>query len=85
MASACLHASALRLRGRLAYAATSQEVELRSGLDIFHIPPPAYKDLVAVEGQVELLERLWGLAGQWEAAYSGWKDGRFRDIQVGAL
>jgi hypothetical protein len=62
-----------------------QSAELRAGLDIFHIPPPVYKDLAAVEAQAELLERCWGVVREWESAYNGWKDGRFRDIQVGEL
>ncbi len=59
-----------------------QADEMRSGLDIFNIPPPVYKDLAAVEAQVELLDRCWGLVHEWEASYAGWKDGCFRDIKV---
>lgn len=28
------------------------------------------------------LDALWGVVGQWQAAYTGWRETRFRDIKV---
>ncbi|KAG1668463.1 hypothetical protein FOA52_005236 [Chlamydomonas sp. UWO 241] len=56
--------------------------ELKSGMDIFHIPQPSYKELAAMEKDLEQLEKIWGVVAEWEAAYAGWKDGAFSQIQV---
>lgn len=28
------------------------------------------------------LDALWGVVGQWQVAYTGWRETRFRDIKV---
>ncbi|GIM07381.1 hypothetical protein Vretimale_11536 [Volvox reticuliferus] len=57
-------------------------LEIKSGMDIFNIPQPQYKDLAAMEKDLDLLDRIWGLKSEWEHLYSGWKDGSFADIKV---
>ena len=56
--------------------------ELKSGMDIFNIPQPPYKELAAVEKDLELLERIWGMVKEWQDLYLGWKDGSFTDIKA---
>jgi dynein heavy chain len=52
-------------------------------MDIFNIPQPPYKELLLIERELELLDKMWGLVAEWEATYNGWKDGLFRDLKVG--
>jgi hypothetical protein len=47
-------------------------------------PQPAYKDLAAMEKELELLDKIWSQKAEWEGLYSGWKDGSFADIRVRA-
>lgn len=56
--------------------------ELKAGMDIFHIPQPSYKELAAVDKDLDLLDRIWGLVSEWEGLYFQWKDGAFADIKV---
>jgi dynein heavy chain len=51
-------------------------------MDIFNIPQPPYKELLLIERELELLDKMWGLVAEWEATYKGWKDGLFRDLKV---
>ena len=46
---------------------------------------PAYKDLGALEKELELLDKIWSQKAEWEGLYSGWKDGSFADIRVRRL
>ncbi|KAL0040883.1 hypothetical protein WJX79_008591 [Trebouxia sp. C0005] len=56
--------------------------ELKSGMDIFNISQPAYKELMQNEKDVDLLEKMWGTISEWQQLYIGWKDGRFGDLKV---
>jgi dynein heavy chain len=51
-------------------------------MDIFNFPQPPYKELLLIERELELLDKMWGLVAEWEATYNGWKDGLFRDLKV---
>lgn len=31
---------------------------------------------------LELLEKVWGTVHEWQQLYTGWKDGKFRDLKV---
>lgn len=53
-------------------------------MDIFNIPQPQYKDLAAMEKDLDFLDRIWGLKDEWEQLYYGWKDGSFTDIKARA-
>lgn len=56
--------------------------ELKAGMDIFNIPQPSYKEMVAMEKDLDLLEKIWAMVKEWQDLYSGWKDGAFTDIKV---
>eukprot|EP00951_Prasinocladus_malaysianus_P047617 scaffold651247_cov41-Prasinocladus_malaysianus.AAC.1 len=51
-------------------------------MDIFGIPQPPYKELAANEKELETLSAIWTVVKDWEESYSGWKDGKFKEIQV---
>ena len=61
-----------------------QAVDLRAGMDIFNIQQPPYKELVNTERDLDFLEKIWGIVQEWQSSYNGWKDGKFRDINVGS-
>ncbi|WIA13292.1 hypothetical protein OEZ85_006876 [Tetradesmus obliquus] len=63
-------------------AARQKAAEIKSGMDIFNIPQPPYKELLLIERELELLDKMWSLVAEWEATYNGWKDGLFRDLKV---
>ncbi|WIA33430.1 hypothetical protein OEZ86_006562 [Tetradesmus obliquus] len=70
-------------RWKAAVAAARQKAaEIKSGMDIFNIPQPPYKELLLIERELELLDKMWSLVAEWEATYNGWKDGLFRDLKV---
>ncbi|KAF5831208.1 dynein-1-beta heavy chain, flagellar inner arm I1 complex [Dunaliella salina] len=56
--------------------------ELKSGMEIFSIPQPAYKELANMEKEIEQLDRVWSLIREWQTLYGTWKDGAFVDIEV---
>lgn len=59
-----------------------QAAEIKSGMDIFLISQPPYKELVLLERDLELLEKIWNLIAEWETTYAAWKDGLFKDLKV---
>jgi hypothetical protein len=59
-----------------------QATEIQAGMDIFSIPKPPYKELAFLEHELELLSRMWGAVADWEATYSGWKNGHFKELKV---
>ncbi|CAD7695690.1 unnamed protein product, partial [Ostreobium quekettii] len=65
--------------------ARKKAADLKAGMDIFRIPQPPYKDLGATEKDLQVLEKIWGVAKEWQTSYIGWKDGKFKDIQVEAM
>ena len=62
----------------------SKESELRSGLEIFAIDPPANKETAQTERDLELLDGVWTMLAEWTAHMDTWKFGKFREIDVGA-
>lgn len=62
-----------------------QAKDIKAGLDIFAIPQPAYKELMLLERDLDLLQRLWGLATDWEASYAAWKNGLFSQLKAGSV
>jgi len=36
-----------------------------------------------MERRLDALERMWGLVEEWQGAYAGWKETKFREIKVG--
>ena len=63
--------------------ARPQAADIKSGLDIFGLPAPAYQELASMEKSLDTLGRMWGTVEEWEGTYAGWKETKFRDIKVG--
>ena len=59
-----------------------RETDLKAGMDIFGMPQPPLKELLSTEQDMDFLNQLWGIVGEWLTAYDGWKGGMFRDLQV---
>jgi dynein heavy chain, axonemal len=73
-----------KIKEQRAVAATARQksADLKAGMDIFSIPQPPYKELTAMEADVERLQAIWTIVAEWEASYNTWKQGRFREIKV---
>eukprot|EP00798_Chlamydomonas_sp_ICE-L_P021926 gene21926-28972_t len=56
--------------------------DLKAGMDIFNIPSPSYKDVQAIEKDLDFLEKIWGYVKEWQGLYSTWKDGAFAEIKI---
>jgi len=59
-----------------------QAGEIQSGMDIFNITQPPYKELAHLEHELELLSKMWGVVAEWETTYGGWKNGHFKELKV---
>ena len=59
-----------------------QATDIQSGMDIFGIPQPPYKELAHIEQELELLSKMWGVVAEWESVYDGWKTGHFKELKV---
>jgi dynein heavy chain len=55
------------------------------GLNIFDLEPPAAKQISETEGEIVLLESIWGVADSFEKNWAGWKDGVFRDLDTQSM
>lgn len=58
------------------------ERELHGGMEIFRMPHPPLKELQSTENDLQSLRSLWNLIKEWNDTYAGWKDGKFRSLQV---
>lgn len=72
----------IKSRTAACQAARKKAKDLKAGMDIFGIPQPPYKELAANEKELETLNAIWTVVADWESSYVGWKDGKFREIQV---
>lgn len=59
-----------------------QAADTQSGMDIFSIPQPPYKELAFLDHELELLSRMWGVVAEWETTYGTWKNGHFKELKV---
>ncbi len=55
----------------------------RPGLHVCPLSSCRMQELVGMERELDLLERIWGHVREWQTAYGTWKDGSFIDIKVG--
>lgn len=69
----------------LTWPPVQQAAEIQSGMDIFSIPQPPYKELTQLEQELDLLSRMWGVVAEWESVYDGWKTGHFKQLKVSVL
>ena len=58
------------------------EAKMQGGVDLFSIDRPVYKDIAAVEKDLDLLEQSWNLVKEWNEMYATWKTGRFTELKT---
>lgn len=66
----------------IAADARKKSADLKAGMDIFSIPHPPYRELGAMEADVEKLQGIWSIVCEWEDSYNTWKTGKFKEIKV---
>jgi len=59
--------------------------ELSTGLKVFAIAHPPYKDIEEMDEDLDWLDKLWGLANEFETKYETWRGTVFNDIQTDEL
>ena len=62
-----------------------READMRAGLDIFNIEPPANQETADTERNLELLATIWGEIEDWNTNMDGWKYGAFATMDVNAI
>ena len=62
-----------------------KESRMQGGVDLFGLDRPVYKDMAAIEKDIELLEASWGLVKEWDEMWEGWKMGKFAELQVESM
>ena len=66
-------------------ALKDRNVELSNGLKVFAIAHPPYKDIEAMDEDLDWLDKLWGLANEFQTKYATWRGTVFNDIQTDEL
>ena len=61
-----------------------KEASLVRGMQIFGVDAPTYQDLVDTERDINLLERNWTIASDWEIKWDEYKNGVFSALDVEA-
>eukprot|EP00762_Andalucia_godoyi_P004499 ANDGO_05184.mRNA.1 Dynein-1-beta heavy chain len=59
-----------------------REAELKSGLKIFEIDNPPYREMAEVSKEVDLLHDIWHLVEEWNTSYDNWKLGAFSGLKI---
>ncbi|CAN0120098.1 unnamed protein product [Ectocarpus sp. 6 AP-2014] len=63
-------------------AVRATQASMQAGLDVFAMDSPEHKELKEVERDLNLMEQIWTVSKDWEAAWDGWKTGLFTDLDV---
>eukprot|EP00961_Rhodomonas_salina_P162223 2185234-Rhodomonas_salina.1 len=58
------------------------EGKMQGGVDLFGLDRPVYKDIAAIEKDIDLLEQSWSLVKEWDEMWEGWKTGRFTELKT---
>ena len=61
------------------------ELRMQGGVDLFGLDRPVYKDIAAIEKDMDLLQQVWDLANEWNDMWEEWKLGRFTDLNIDAM
>lgn len=62
--------------------ARSQEAQFNRGMNIFNAVFSEQKDLSTTARDLELLSQIWNVKLEWTAAWDGWKNCQFSDLDV---
>lgn len=58
------------------------ETKMQGGVDLFGLDRPVYKDIAAIEKDMDLLQQVWDLSHEWNEMWEEWKMGRFTELKV---
>jgi dynein heavy chain len=60
----------------------AEETKLRSGMRIFELDAPPYKEINEVAKDIDTLTKIWDLKKEWEDKWDEWKFGPFDSLDV---
>ncbi|KAL0484096.1 dynein heavy chain, partial [Acrasis kona] len=63
----------------------ADETKLRSGMRIFEMDAPPYKEINEVAKDLDTLGKLWDLKSDWEEKWNSWKNGSFVSLDVAGM
>ena len=61
------------------------EENLRRGMEVFDQTLEENSNLTAVESGIKLLSELWGMKGEWDAIWDGYKTGKFAELKTDTM
>eukprot|EP00163_Fabomonas_tropica_P002875 TRINITY_DN1232_c0_g1_i1.p1 TRINITY_DN1232_c0_g1~~TRINITY_DN1232_c0_g1_i1.p1 ORF type:complete len:4516 (+),score=1594.38 TRINITY_DN1232_c0_g1_i1:127-13674(+) len=59
--------------------------KMAHGLALFRIEQPQYREIVATNKDLDLVDAIWTLQDEWNRAWDGWKTGVFADLNVNEM
>ena len=63
----------------------TKEGDMKAGLDVFNIEPPANQETADTEKNLELLATIWGEIEDWNTQMDSWKYGKFATMDVASI
>jgi len=61
------------------------EKNLRNGMEVFDQTLEDNPHLITVEAGIKLLQELWGMNGEWEDIWDGYKSGKFAELKTDTM
>ena len=62
-----------------------KEQSLREGMGIFDQTLEENTNMTNVEGGITLLKELWGMKGEWDTIWDGYKLGKFAELKTDSM
>ena len=60
----------------------AKENDMKAGLGIFAIEPPANAETASTEVELDLLDQVWSMMANWTKNMDQWKTGKFASMNV---
>ena len=60
----------------------TKENDMKAGLDIFSLEPPANKETLSTERDLDMLDQVWAMMEEWQGNMDTWKFGKFKEMNV---
>ena len=60
----------------------TKENDMKAGLGIFAIDPPANAETASTEVELDLLDQVWSMMANWTKNMDQWKTGKFASMNV---
>ena len=61
------------------------ELSLKNGMEVFDQVHEENINMTNVENGIALLEELWGMKGEWDTIFDGYKTGKFAELKTDAM